>query len=256
MVQGAENHRARASSKRESGRRHGSRTHRPVAFFARKQDIVRGATKPCLQSKIRRPCLSTCEPPDFPELYAIAPIPLWTITIPLICKGANGPLHSSFVELTPPAVYSRCDTSPLDLFWPRVAGLGISLACLAVLILAAWLSPNPAGVGSHTRLGLQPCQFLARTGLPCPSCGMTTSFAWFVRGHVLNSLYVQPMGAVLAALTCCCVWAGLYVAATGRRIYSLLGRVSSRYYVVPLMAWALVAWAWKIFIHLHGIDGI
>jgi len=124
-----------------------------------------------------------------------------------------------------------------------------------VLITAASLTPNRQGFGTHTALGLQPCSFLARTGLPCPACGMTTSFACFVRGHLLNSLYVQPMGTLLAALACCTVWGGLYVALTGRPIYRLLWVIPSRYYVLPLMSWGIVAWAWKIFIHVRGIDG-
>src|SRR5438105_1225691 len=86
---------------------------------------------------------------------------------------------------------------------------------------AAPLTPDAGGMGTHTQLGLAPCQWLARTGIPCPSCGMTTSLAWFVRGHLLESLYVQPMGAVLAALACCCVWGGLYIAITGRPIHQL-----------------------------------
>ena len=33
-------------------------------------------------------------------------------------------------------------------------------------------------------------------------------------GNIVASAYVQPMGSMLAALTVCCVWAGLYVAGT------------------------------------------
>jgi hypothetical protein len=133
----------------------------------------------------------------------------------------------------------------------------VALGCLAVLLIATQLTPSPAGYGSHTGypLRLQSCAFMDRTGLPCPSCGMTTSFCWFVRGNVLASIYVQPMGALLAALACCCVWGGFYVSATGRPVYRLLSLVPGRYYTVPLLTIAVVAWAWKIFIHVKGIDG-
>ena len=104
----------------------------------------------------------------------------------------------------------------------RWLALGVSLACLAVLITAMYLTPSPAGVGSHTQLGLAKCQFLHTTGIPAPTCGMTTSFSWFVRGNLLASVYVQPMGAVLAAITLVCVVGGLYVAVTGRPVYRLL----------------------------------
>jgi hypothetical protein len=74
------------------------------------------------------------------------------------------------------------------------------------------LQPSPSGVGSHQGLGMQRCQLLDRSGVPCPSCGMTTSFSWFARGNVAASFYVQPMGMLMALSAACCVWGGLYVA--------------------------------------------
>jgi hypothetical protein len=87
------------------------------------------------------------------------------------------------------------------------------------------------------------------------SCGMTTSFSWFVRGNLLASLYVQPMGMALAMITACCVWGGSYVAATGRPVYRLLRLLPGRYYLFPLLALGVLAWGWKILIHLNGLDG-
>lgn len=149
---------------------------------------------------------------------------------------------------------ARAERAP----WPaRLGGLLIGLGCLLLLAIASQLQPSPAGYGSHTGypLRLQSCAFMDRTGLPCPSCGMTTSFCWFVRGNLIASVYVQPMGALLAALAGVSVWAGLYVAATGRPLYRLLGLLPGRYYTVPLLTLAVLAWAWKIFIHLKGLDG-
>jgi hypothetical protein len=84
---------------------------------------------------------------------------------------------------------------------------------------------------------------------------MTTSWSWFARGNVAASLYVQPMGTILALMACWCAWAGFYVALTGRPVYRLLHVVPGRYYCVPLMVIAIAAWGWKIYIHLAGIDG-
>jgi hypothetical protein len=84
---------------------------------------------------------------------------------------------------------------------------------------------------------------------------MTTSFSLFVRGKIFGSLWVQPMGTVLAIITTLTFWIALYVAITGKPIARLMRMVPSRYYVGPLLAWALIAWGWKIFIHLKGIDG-
>ncbi|HET6249769.1 MAG TPA: DUF2752 domain-containing protein [Tepidisphaeraceae bacterium] len=123
------------------------------------------------------------------------------------------------------------------------------------MITAARLEPSHTGVATHRGLGLPPCEFLRRTGLPCPSCGMTTSFSWFARGNIAASLYVQPMGTLLAALTCATIWIGLYVAITGRPVYRLFGLASGRYLYMPLLVMGLAAWGYKILIHLSGHDG-
>lgn len=159
------------------------------------------------------------------------------------------------MDASVPLIYSPREERVRLTWIGRATALVISLGCLAVLVTAATLKPSPDGLGTHRELGLDRCAFEARTGIPCPSCGMTTSFSWFVRGNVAASLYVQPMGTVLAVLTAAIFWAGLYIAISGRAAHRLLRFVPGRYYVVPLLTWAMVAWVWKIFIHLHGIDG-
>jgi hypothetical protein len=157
-----------------------------------------------------------------------------------------------------PAIFSRIAQQPrLGVLGRLLAGL-VAAAALGVLLVAAWLPPNPSGVGTHTSLRilrLQPCPFLARTGIPCVTCGFTTSFAWLARGNLVASAYVQPMGFVLAIMTAICFWASLYVMVTGKPVYRLLGLLPDRYYGVPLIGLAILAWGWKIFIHVHGIDG-
>ena len=137
----------------------------------------------------------------------------------------------------------------------RLLAICVSVLCLAVLVTAARIKPNPRGVGTHTQLGLQPCQFLSRTGLPAPTCGMTTSFAWFVRGNFAASFYVQPMGTVLAGLTTVGLITGFYIGATGRRIDPLLTRLPLKDVFIAFIAFGILAWGWKIFIRLKGIDG-
>ena len=135
------------------------------------------------------------------------------------------------------------------------AGL-IGGGCLAVLILAASLTPSRNGLGTHAKgLGLPECTFLHNTKLPCPSCGMTTSFAWFARGNLVASAYVQPMGTILAFMAAASAWGGLYIAITGRPVHRLLRLLPARYTLIPLLLVGVLAWGWKIFIHLNGIDG-
>ncbi len=148
----------------------------------------------------------------------------------------------------------RAAAAPVPISGRLLAG-GLAAGCLAVLVIAAWLLPSPNGFGTHQAMGLTECAFLARTGLPCPACGMTTSFAWFVRGNLVASLYVQPMGTVLAVWCGMTVWVAGYVAVTCRPLHRLFGLLPDRWYLVPLLSIAVAGWGWKMFIHLHGIDG-
>jgi hypothetical protein len=154
-----------------------------------------------------------------------------------------------------PTIYPRSTLANRLSVGERMLAGFIALVCLGVFVVAAILKPSPDGMGTHRQMGLSQCAWLERTGLPCPSCGMTTSFAWFVRGNFLASFYVQPMGAVLAALCGMTIWGGAYIAITGRPAHRLLSSLSGRYHVLPLLVFAILAWGWKIFIHLHGIDG-
>ncbi len=133
--------------------------------------------------------------------------------------------------------------------------MAIALACIGVLAIAVMISPDKRGVGTHQQLGLSECQFESQTALPCPTCGMTTSFAHFVRGQVVASFYIQPMGMVLALLTMLTFWIALYVAMSGRPAHRLLNMVPGRYYAIPLLVFGVLAWAWKMWIHITGRDG-
>jgi hypothetical protein len=137
----------------------------------------------------------------------------------------------------------------------RLLAMAVAAIALAVLLVAVRLAPSPTGMETHMALGLSECGFLKRTGLPCPSCGMTTSFSYFVRGNLAASAYVQPMGMLLAVISGMMVWGGLYIAISGRPAYRVLGALPGAAIVVSLLAFGLAAWAWKIFIHVHGIDG-
>ncbi len=73
-----------------------------------------------------------------------------------------------------------------------------SLFLLTGFSLAVWLEPDPRGYGTHQRLGLPECSFRALFNIPCPSCGMTTSFAYFVRGQFMHAAEANVAGLALA----------------------------------------------------------
>jgi hypothetical protein len=105
---------------------------------------------------------------------------------------------------------------------------GVLLASFGgVLAVAAFLTPAGGGHGTHTQLGLAPCSFLAATGKPCVSCGMTTSFTHAADGNLLAAAATQPAGAVLALLSAMTVLAAGWSLWTGRSL-GPLGRAVLR----------------------------
>ena len=76
--------------------------------------------------------------------------------------------------------------------------VGWSLLLIGGFALAWNLEPDPRGFGTHQSLGLPPCTFRALFDIPCPGCGMTTSFSHFVRGNLRQALLVNVGGLVLA----------------------------------------------------------
>src|SRR5262245_26391128 len=79
----------------------------------------------------------------------------------------------------------------------RLAFAAVALVCGAVLVIARRLPPDPRGLGTHEALGLPQCGFVLVSGLPCPTCGMTSSFSLIMHGRPLAALVAQPAGALL-----------------------------------------------------------
>jgi len=77
----------------------------------------------------------------------------------------------------------------------------LAASAAAVLGVARALTPSTSGQGTHEQLGLPPCSFHWITGHGCPGCGLTTSFAFFVRGDLLGAFRANPVGLLLATAT-------------------------------------------------------
>jgi Protein of unknown function (DUF2752). len=82
----------------------------------------------------------------------------------------------------------------------RSTWLLVPLLFLATAIVAFVLHPDPAGIGTHRQLGLPACWMRALTGWPCPSCGLTTSFAQLANGNLRLAFAAHPLGPPLFAL--------------------------------------------------------
>lgn len=84
----------------------------------------------------------------------------------------------------------------------RTARLGLAAAAAFLLVgfaTAAWLRPDPSGLGTHRQLGLSACSAKTLFGVPCPSCGLTTSLSHVMHGQLADAWRVQPVGVFIAA---------------------------------------------------------
>ena len=152
------------------------------------------------------------------------------------------PLHSPLPSLTS---YSRGNGTPLR---PAarclLAAWGLFL--VAGFGLAMSLDPDPRGFGTHQRLGLPPCTTRALFGIPCPSCGMTTSFANFVRGRFLQAARANTSGLLLAVV---CAGQLPWIAASvarGRLIGVRRLDQVALVVVVPLATFCLAEWLLRL----------
>jgi hypothetical protein len=115
-------------------------------------------------------------------------------------------------NVTPESGLPRALPVPQRANWyVRASLIVMGLAFATVFGIAMWLNPytedgKPRSMATHRQLGIPECSFVAATGKPCPSCGMTTSFALLVRGDVRASLAANWVGTLLASF-----WAVLMV---------------------------------------------
>jgi hypothetical protein len=131
-------------------------------------------------------------------------------------------------------------------WWVRAMNAAAGLSVLVMLMLAMRLQPNPTGLGTHQQLGFPPCTMIVLFNLPCPSCGMTTSWALFVRGAWGASVTTNAGGFLLAIIALAYLPASCY--------FCFIGRASRRgWYSFSLALALLVAlavafgqWGWRM----------
>lgn len=95
-------------------------------------------------------------------------------------------------------------------------------------------------------LWTNPCGFKQRFGLPCPTCGMTTSTLAFAQGKLLASFYAQPAGVILCSLMVVLAILALGTAVFGVNlcfIKRFLTEVKVRYIILTVLALIVLGWA-------------
>lgn len=102
------------------------------------------------------------------------------------------------------------------------------------------------GHGTHQQLGLPPCGWVIAFDAPCPTCGMTTSFAHAAAGDPIAGIVNQPMGGLLAVATAMVFVGAAHAALFGVNPGPLLKPLRR-----PLSLWVgigsiLASWVYKI----------
>lgn len=128
----------------------------------------------------------------------------------------------------------------------RITALVVAIGAGVVLAVAAGLEPAGRGLGTHEQLNLPACGWITLMDLPCPTCGMTTSFSHAAHGDLLASFAAQPLGCLLALGTAMAFIVAVYVVATGSRVGGVFTRLWGRYTGWLLTAMVLAAWGFKV----------
>jgi hypothetical protein len=137
----------------------------------------------------------------------------------------------------------------------RIVGAIVAVAAAGILGIAAWLEPSPTGLGTHSQiLAMPPCGWIAMADVPCPTCGMTTAFAYAADGDLAAAAWAQPFGALLAVAVAVAFVVGAYTAITGSRVAVLFARLWGRRAAWALGAGLGAAWVYKILVY-KGVLG-
>jgi hypothetical protein len=126
----------------------------------------------------------------------------------------------------------------------RQRGIAALIACGVVVAFGGlWLLQR---FGFDFGLIFPPCGLRMRTGLTCPTCGMTTAVLAFARGQVLTAFYVQPAAGLLCSMLIVVAFFALLIAVSGV-YFSFLDRafaeVRMLHLVVGLLVILAAGWA-------------
>jgi hypothetical protein len=125
--------------------------------------------------------------------------------------------------------------------WARWSHALLLLGVLVMVGVGLYLTPDPAGHGTHQQLGLPPCTIYYLTGRPCPSCGLTTSVSAILHGQFGLAWRANPMGFLIVAAAGAVALNSLFALLWGRSV-----RIENTRFTLLLLA-LLALWL------LHGV---
>jgi hypothetical protein len=122
----------------------------------------------------------------------------------------------------------------------------VIIGCALILSIARVLTPSSSGIGTHEQLGIPACVFLKVTGWRCPSCGLTTSFAYAAHFRFVEAFFAQPFGFALFLLVCLSIPMAIVLGSKRIPIESVLYGRFSNAVLYTLLSLYLAAWVYKL----------
>jgi Protein of unknown function (DUF2752) len=153
--------------------------------------------------------------------------------------------------------YEVVEDEPIDVWpgdppqrlnvWVRGTLLFVAAFLIAGFSLAIYLDPykedgSARRMETHRQLGLPECTFKERTGMPCPSCGMTSSFSLYVRGDLWNSMKANWVGTILATVCLLLIPWGIGSAVLGRPLFLRSLELPISIGIIALLSLLLLRW--------------
>jgi hypothetical protein len=131
--------------------------------------------------------------------------------------------------------------------WVRGTLLFVAAFLIAGFSLAVYLNPykddgSARKMETHRQLGLPECTFKEKTGMPCPSCGMTSSFALYVRGDLWNSMKANWVGTILATACLLLIPWGIGSAVLARPLFLRSVELPISIGIIVLLSLLLLRW--------------
>jgi len=118
--------------------------------------------------------------------------------------------------------------------------------CVLVIGVSVYLEPDPRGYGTHEQLGFPPCSLAEAFHFPCPTCGLTTSFAHMGDLEPVEGFLVQPLGFLGFVFVVVVVLAAVVSVPLGISWLPLLRRVNWPVTVWVAVGVGVASWVFEI----------
>ena len=130
-----------------------------------------------------------------------------------------------------------------------------SLILLACFLGYSWLLFLKLTLVKKSGVDLTVCVFKRVTNLPCPSCGTTRAVLQIFHGEILNSLYLNPFGIVVAIIMTLfpiwIIWDFIQNKQSFHDFYIKIETIIRKKEIaIPLIVFVIFNWIWNIYKYL------